>query len=480
MLSFIFQIASYFMTNLCLVVITTQFQETKQRENELLRESRRREGTSTSTIASSRYGKDGCWVEILRYVEHLIRRFKRRLYRRFNWKYCDTGSKRKKGSKHRKRRRRKKKLVYHHHHHHHHHHHYHHHVHCTDPDCPCSKVAPQFPVHPGSADVTPNTSTVDIQPIQSKHFQPSANTLTVPGQVPGNGTSGRENDNGKGTIPTISIITGSSCSVRKEPSSSTHGGEMITTATAAVAINGKSAVADMATHTFLSAASLSSAAATATASAAAASVIHNVCSCAVEHVEEDIKVDYESECVYEEDGGSESEFTDDEVDEEEDGKDTACSRLRQVCRRSVDSKWFMYIIMAAIFLNTLSMGIEYHGQVIKLFLISDNIRRNGGKDFVSSAPWRWIVLANHSCTGQSTRLKSTFHLCVIKSVKSFSFFLAFKDDRGAWNFELHLHGHIWYWNGAKVDRHGSLWLHQRSFQHIWRVYRYHEVSSIIC
>ena len=419
MLSFIFQIASYFMTNLCLVVITTQFQETKQRENELLRESRRREGTSTSTIASSRYGKDGCWVEILRYVEHLIRRFKRRLYRRFNWKYCDSGSKRKKGSKHRKRRRRKKKLVYHHHHHHHHHHHYHHHVHCTDPDCPCSKVAPQFPVHPGSADVTPNTSTVDIQPIQSKHFQPSANTLTVPGQVPGNGTSGRENDNGKGTIPTISIITGSSCSVRKEPCSSTHGGEMITTATAAVAINGKSAVADMATHTFLSAASLSSAAATATASAAAASVIHNVCSCAVEHVEEDIKVDYESECVYEEDGGSESEFTDDEVDEEEDGKDTACSRLRQVCRRSVDSKWFMYIIMAAIFLNTLSMGIEYHGQVIKLFLISVNIRRNGGKDFVSSAPWRWIVLANHSCTGQSMRLKSTFHLCVIKSVKSF-------------------------------------------------------------
>lgn len=350
------------MTNLCLVVITTQFQETKQRENALLRASRRREGTSTSTIASSRYGKDGCWVEILRYVEHLIRRFKRKLYRRFNWKYCDGGSKKKKASRHRKRRRRKKKLVYHHHHHHHHHHHYHHHVHCTDPGCPCGKGGEQFPVHPGNVNVTPNASTVDIQPIQSKRVEPSGNTLTVPGQVPNNGTSGRDNGSGKGAIPAISIVTGSSCSVRKEPSSSTHGGEMITKATAAVAINGKSAVADIATHTFLSAASLSSAAATATASAAAASAIHNVCSCAVEHVEEDIKVDYESECVYE-DAGSESELTDDDIDEDEHRKMTAVTRFRFMCRRSVESKWFMYVIMGAIFLNTLSMGIEYHGQV---------------------------------------------------------------------------------------------------------------------
>ena len=121
------QIASYFMTNLCLVVITTQFQETKQRESELLRQSRRREGTSTSTIASSRYGKDGCWIEILRYIEYLFRRCKRRLQRKFNCKYCDDGSKKRRTSKRRRRRRRQKKLVYHHHHHHHHHHHYHQH-----------------------------------------------------------------------------------------------------------------------------------------------------------------------------------------------------------------------------------------------------------------------------------------------------------------------------------------------------------------
>ena len=347
------------MTNLCLVVITTQFQETKQRENELLRESRRREGTSTSTISSSRYGKDGCWIEILRYIEHLIRRFKRRIHRQFNWKYCEDANKRTKTSKRRKRRKWKKKLVYHHHHHHHHHHHYHHHVHCTDPACQCGNVG--YPVHPGSMNPTPNASSVDVQRLQTKQGKSTTNMLTVPGQVPSTGK--QDNGDGDGAIPTISIVTGSSCSVRKEPSSSSHTGEMITKATAAVAINGKSAVSDIAAHTFLSAASLSSAAATATASAAAASAIHNVCACAVEHVEEDVKVDYESECVHEEDGESESEFTDDEADGDTQQKEKPLARFRQLCRQGVDSKWFMYIIMGAIFLNTLSMGIEYHGQV---------------------------------------------------------------------------------------------------------------------
>ena len=352
------QIASYFMTNLCLVVITTQFQETKQRESELLRQSRRREGTSTSTIASSRYGKDGCWTEILRYIEHLFRRCKRRLQRKFNCKYCDDGSKKRRTSKRRGRRRRQKKLVYHHHHHHHHHHHYHHHVHCTDPKCQCGNIDQQSSPNQGNMNMIPDGSSVDVRRLQSKQDKPSGNTLTVPGQVPSNGE-------GTGAIQTISIITGSSCSVRKDPSSSLNAGEMITTATAAVAINGKSAVADISTHSFLSAASLTSVTAAASASAVAASAIHNVCSCAVEHVEEDIKVDYESEFVYEEeDVGSDSDFDDDEYDGGTQQNEKPVARFRHACRRSVESKWFMYVIMGAIFLNTLSMGVEYHGQVI--------------------------------------------------------------------------------------------------------------------
>lgn len=350
-------IASYFMTNLCLVVITTQFQETKQRENELLRASRRREGTSTSTIASSRYGKDGCWIEILKYIEHLFKRLKRRFQKRFNWKYCEDSNKRTRISKRRKRRKRKKKLVYHHHHHHHHHHHYHHHVYCTDPGCQPSNVLP------GALNLTPNASCVDVQQSQGKQDKANTNRLTVPGQELSNGE--QDSIGRPGEIPTISIITGSTCSVRKEPTSSSQG-EMITTATAAVAVNGRSAAADIAAHTFLSAASLSSAAATATASAAAASAIHNVCTCAVEHVEEDIKVDYESECVYEESEESENELTDNEEAGDTSQKKTQCKRFRQLCRRNVDSKWFMYIIMGSIFFNTLSMGIEYHGQPSKM------------------------------------------------------------------------------------------------------------------
>lgn len=204
----------------------------------------------------------------------------------------------------------------------------------------------------------PDGSSVDVRRLQSKQDKPSGNTLTVPGQVPSNGE-------GTGAIQTISIITGSSCSVRKDPSSSLNEGEMITTATAAVAINGKSAVADISTHSFLSAASLSSVTAAASASAVAASAIHNVCSCAVEHVEEDIKVDYESEFVYEEeDVGSDSDFDDDEYDGGTQQNEKPVARFRHACRRSVESKWFMYVIMGAIFLNTLSMGVEYHGQVI--------------------------------------------------------------------------------------------------------------------
>lgn len=321
-----------------------------------MRASRRREGTSTSTIASSRYGKDGCWVEILKYIEHVCRRLKRRIHKRFNWKYCEESSKGTKTSKRRKRRKRTKKLVYHHHHHHHHYHHYHHHVHGTDPGCLSGNV------YPGATSLTPDASCVDVQQLQNKPDQPDRNTLTVPGQVPSNGQ--QDSAEKSGAIPTISIVAGSSCSVRRDPICSSQG-EMITTATAAVSLNGKSAVADVTAKTVLSAASLSSATATATASTAAASVIHNACACAVERVEEDIKMNYESECVYEESDDSESDFTDDEEteDQTQNNGDKLFARLRPYCRRSVDSKWFMYIIMGSIFLNTLSMGIEYHGQV---------------------------------------------------------------------------------------------------------------------
>ncbi|KAM9494665.1 voltage-dependent T-type calcium channel subunit alpha-1H isoform 2-T2 [Clarias gariepinus] len=76
----IFQVGSFFMINLCLVVIATQFSETKQRENQLMQEQRARYMSNDSTLAS--YSEPGsCYEEMLRYISHLYRKVKRRAYR---------------------------------------------------------------------------------------------------------------------------------------------------------------------------------------------------------------------------------------------------------------------------------------------------------------------------------------------------------------------------------------------------------------
>lgn len=88
-LTFSFQIGSFFMINLCLVVIATQFAETKKREMERMRQERAR-FTSTSTLASSTNNSEPttCYAEIVKYIAHLYRRFKRRLIKKLRlYKY---------------------------------------------------------------------------------------------------------------------------------------------------------------------------------------------------------------------------------------------------------------------------------------------------------------------------------------------------------------------------------------------------------
>ncbi|XP_058837307.1 voltage-dependent T-type calcium channel subunit alpha-1G isoform X2 [Topomyia yanbarensis] len=82
-------IGSFFMINLCLVVIATQFSETKKREMERMRQERAR-FTSTSTLASSTNNSEPttCYAEIVKYIAHLYRRFKRRLIKKLRlYKY---------------------------------------------------------------------------------------------------------------------------------------------------------------------------------------------------------------------------------------------------------------------------------------------------------------------------------------------------------------------------------------------------------
>ncbi|KAJ6655911.1 hypothetical protein lerEdw1_004495, partial [Lerista edwardsae] len=123
-------VGSFFMINLCLVVIATQFSETKQRENQLMQEQRARYLSNDSTIAS--FSEPGsCYEELLKYICHIFRKVKRRTLRLYhNWQ-----SKRRKkvnpnsGAGDQGGRRVKKRItsIHHliHHHHHHHHHHYH-------------------------------------------------------------------------------------------------------------------------------------------------------------------------------------------------------------------------------------------------------------------------------------------------------------------------------------------------------------------
>uniref|UniRef100_A0A3Q1BFV2 Voltage-dependent T-type calcium channel subunit alpha n=1 Tax=Amphiprion ocellaris TaxID=80972 RepID=A0A3Q1BFV2_AMPOC len=103
-------IGSFFMINLCLVVIATQFSETKQKVSQLMKEQRVRFMSNASTLASlSEPGS--CYDELLKYLVHIIRKGAKQVAHVCRRKSSRQGS----------------VTVHHmvHHHHHHHHQHYH-------------------------------------------------------------------------------------------------------------------------------------------------------------------------------------------------------------------------------------------------------------------------------------------------------------------------------------------------------------------
>ncbi|KAK2817265.1 hypothetical protein Q5P01_025456 [Channa striata] len=79
---FLIIVGSFFMINLCLVVIATQFSETKQREHALMKSEQhaRQLHQSASTLASDSQ-PGSCYEEIIRYLAHLGRKAWRRLSR---------------------------------------------------------------------------------------------------------------------------------------------------------------------------------------------------------------------------------------------------------------------------------------------------------------------------------------------------------------------------------------------------------------
>ncbi|GFY59874.1 voltage-dependent T-type calcium channel subunit alpha-1G [Trichonephila inaurata madagascariensis] len=67
------------MINLCLVVIATQFSETKKREMERMRLERSTMNSSSSISSTSFSEPTGCYNEIVKYIAHLTRCGRRRL-----------------------------------------------------------------------------------------------------------------------------------------------------------------------------------------------------------------------------------------------------------------------------------------------------------------------------------------------------------------------------------------------------------------
>uniref|UniRef100_A0A3B5BNM1 Voltage-dependent T-type calcium channel subunit alpha n=1 Tax=Stegastes partitus TaxID=144197 RepID=A0A3B5BNM1_9TELE len=130
-------IGSFFMINLCLVVIATQFSETKQRVSQLMKEQRVRFMSNASTLASlSEPGS--CYDELLKYLVHIIRKGAKQvahicrfLARRAGLNIAAsppaTEPQRSQSQRRRRKSSRQGSVTVHHmvHHHHHHHQHYH-------------------------------------------------------------------------------------------------------------------------------------------------------------------------------------------------------------------------------------------------------------------------------------------------------------------------------------------------------------------
>ncbi|RVE55654.1 hypothetical protein OJAV_G00234160 [Oryzias javanicus] len=125
-------IGSFFMINLCLVVIATQFSETKQRESQLMKEQRAHFLSNASTLASvSEPGS--CYDELLKYLVHVIQKGAKQtahtcrfLARRAGLKIAVSPPAAEPQRSHRRRRRRRDSMsVQHVMQHHNHHHHYH-------------------------------------------------------------------------------------------------------------------------------------------------------------------------------------------------------------------------------------------------------------------------------------------------------------------------------------------------------------------
>ena len=68
------QIGSFFMINLCLVVIATQFSETKRRETAKMKAERARFQSSSTLSSFTNSETTNCYRQIIKLIAHFLRR----------------------------------------------------------------------------------------------------------------------------------------------------------------------------------------------------------------------------------------------------------------------------------------------------------------------------------------------------------------------------------------------------------------------
>ncbi|KAM4024360.1 voltage-dependent T-type calcium channel subunit alpha-1H isoform 3-T3 [Anomaloglossus baeobatrachus] len=394
-------VGSFFMINLCLVVIATQFSETKQRENQLMQEQRARYLSNDSTIAS--FSEPGsCYEELLKYICHIFRKVKRRTLRLYNnWqnkrrKKVNPNSTMNGQGRGRKCKRRITSI------HHLIHHHHHHHYHITNGSPRGPRSSPEIcdvemkimkpksqlrllPPSPGHQNTSPNSESVHSIYHADCHFEGHQ----LKSCKSSNASSNTKLDVGLNhtnmNYPTILPSPASKTSPATLPKGKRSGSNPVSLVNSPVSLNAESygKIHHLVGEHGLcrSSSKLSSLSVPCSLpSPQPSQIICELQNCAYcSNLLENPELDLSDSDSCESDTNAVYEFTQDlrHGDQRDHVQKAKTFRRKEkeankICKlweeftnrlkRIVDSKYFNRGIMIAILINTLSMGIEYHEQ----------------------------------------------------------------------------------------------------------------------
>uniref|UniRef100_A0A663LX97 Voltage-dependent T-type calcium channel subunit alpha n=1 Tax=Athene cunicularia TaxID=194338 RepID=A0A663LX97_ATHCN len=392
-------VGSFFMINLCLVVIATQFSETKQRESQLMKEQRVRYLSNASTLAS--FSEPGsCYDELLKYLVYIARKGSKQLVEVYRvagvrMGFLTSPTSKTGADRHARKRRSRKRSSVHHliHHHHHHHHHYH----LGNGNLRAPRASPEISdvetssLHNGTNRLmlpplapnphgTPSTAPSNTESVHSIyhadcHFEPVRCRSSLP--QPGLGLPSPEgipkNIVGSKVYPTVHPSTSHEMLKEKTLGEAAVGAGSSTLSSLNIPPGPYSTM-----HKLLETQSTGPCQSSCKISSPCAKLDSGSCnpeSCpyclkalaSEAELTDNETADSDSEGVYE--------FTQDAHYSDQRDPQRARARTRRasrvlafwhvVCetfRKIVDSKYFGRGIMVAILINTLSMGIEYHEQ----------------------------------------------------------------------------------------------------------------------